>query len=124
MKKVLLLLLCLCVLPAAAQPKHPLIKNCTITKSFGMMRQTWNLWGNVKVVTDPEEYADFDVKAVSKPDLADLYVVRKNTKREAIDCGEWHFVTDGEDANFTIRFVTEWEEFSIRFVDSMPGTVY
>jgi hypothetical protein len=61
---------------------------------------------------------------VSKPNLAAMYVVRKKTKREAIDCGEWHFVTDKEDANFTIRFVTEQEHFTIRFDDEMPGTVY
>ncbi|MDR3287082.1 MAG: hypothetical protein LBT27_06540 [Prevotellaceae bacterium] len=108
-----------------AQSEHPLIKDCAITKNFGMSSETFFLWGHVRVVTDPKEYADFNVKIVSSPALADVYV--KRVTSAPFECGEWHFVTSKKDAppfTVTIRFVTEWEEFTICFVDSNPGSRY
>jgi hypothetical protein len=101
--------------------EHPLIKDCKITKDFGFMKQTWSLYGNVKVVT---EHADFDVKIVPTPGLAAMYV--KKMSSTPTQCGEWRFVDSIEKASFTVRFVpeSEWEHFTICFVKDNPGSRY
>jgi hypothetical protein len=100
--------------------EHPYIKDCRITKRFGMASMTYGLWGKVKIVTDPKEHSDFDVKLC--PNLASLYV--KKVKSDAHQCGEWQFVDDVKEADFSVRFVSEGETFTICFVKDMPGTIY
>jgi hypothetical protein len=121
-KLVCIVLLIFAASAATAQGQHPLISDCSITKDFGMMSETFRLYGNVKVVTDPKEYADFRVKVVKAPGLAAVYV--KKVTEKPLDCGEWRFVESTEKATFTVRFVTEMEHFTIRFVDSNPGSRY
>ncbi|MDR1896550.1 MAG: hypothetical protein LBR10_07160 [Prevotellaceae bacterium] len=104
--------------------QHPLIKDCAITKEYGFMSETFRLYGDVKIVTDPKEHADFRVKLVESPGLAAVYV--KKVAFRPTQCGEWRFTDSAEAAHFTVRFVPEgeWEHFTIRFVDSDPGSPY
>lgn len=102
------------------QPKHPLIKDCKIVKEYGFVSKTFSLYGDVKIITDPKKWADFDVKI--NTGQAALYV--KAVKSEPRRCGEWRFVDSEKDADFTVSFVKESEDFTICFVDSDPGTSY
>ncbi|MDR3350356.1 MAG: hypothetical protein LBN98_01745 [Prevotellaceae bacterium] len=104
---------------AQAQKRHPFIEDCAITKNFGLVSETIRLRGNVRIITDPEEHADFRVKLISAPGLASVYI--KIVSHPA-GCGEWKWVTSGED--FSIRFVDEMELFTIRIVTDMPGCPY
>ncbi|MDR1553971.1 MAG: hypothetical protein LBS69_11010 [Prevotellaceae bacterium] len=107
-----------------AQAKQSMIKDCAITKDFGFMSKTFELWGTVRIVTDPKEHSDFDVRLVKSPGLAAMYI--KITEKPS-KCGEWRFVKNAEDADFSIRFITdkdEWVNFTICFVNSEPGSRY
>ncbi|MDR0726403.1 MAG: hypothetical protein LBF59_10420 [Prevotellaceae bacterium] len=125
MRKLLFILAFIVACNAAfAQTEHPLIKDCSITKNFGFMSETFFLWGTVRIITDPKEHVDFHVKIVPSPALADMYI--KPVKSGTFECGEWRFVS-AENAppfTFTVRFVKEMEEFTICFVDSDPGSRY
>jgi hypothetical protein len=88
------------------------IQDCEITQNFGMMSQTFTMCGSVRVVTDPKEYVDFEVKVVKGNEPADLHV--KVVKRTPYECGEWRWVNSNE--SFTIRFVDKWPSFTIKFV--------
>jgi hypothetical protein len=90
------------------------IQDCEITKNFGMMSQTFTLHGGVRVVTDPKEYVDFEVKVVKENEPADLRV--KIVKGNTSECGEWRWVNSNE--SFSIRFVDKWPSFTIRYVKS------
>ncbi|MDR2652190.1 MAG: hypothetical protein LBC68_07745 [Prevotellaceae bacterium] len=100
------------------------VVNCRITKEYGFETKTVSLFGNVKVVTDPNEYAEFKVRIIKENQCcADLFVKIVNTEPE--QCGEWRFVKSEKDAWITVRFVEEgWEDFTIRFVTSDPGSAY
>jgi hypothetical protein len=123
MKRPLFILLFLCAAgAAAAQAQHPWIKDCAITKEYGFMSETFRLAGNVKLITDPKEHADFNVKVVGSPGGAAMYV-KKVTACPCV-CGEWRFVEAIKDAYFTVRFVKEWEDFTMVFVTEYPGSRY
>ena len=70
------------------------------------------LKGRVKIVTSG---ADFRIKIVES--LSDLRV--KKVNRSAIECGEWQFVSSGED--FTVEFVSTFPNFTIKYVEDSPG---
>lgn len=72
------------------------------------------LYGRVKIV---EYNADFNVRVVKN--MADLNV--KKVKSLPLSCGEWQFIEDGL-PDFTIRIVTYPHDFTIRYVDGLPGT--
>ena len=109
-------------------PDHPLIKDCSITKNYGTVSKTFFLWGTVRIITDPREYADFDVKIVPTPGLAAMYV--QKVTAPPYYCGRWRFVNsqqekdEKEKATFTVRFVDEMEDFTVCFVESEPGSRY
>jgi hypothetical protein len=46
----------------------------------------------------------------------------KIVETKPLECGEWQFVTSGED--FTVRFVEELDDFSITFTDDRGSTNY
>jgi hypothetical protein len=90
-----------------------------------MSSVTYSLWGTIRVVTDPKEDADFRVKVITSPtDAADLYV--KVVKTGPFTCGVWRFVFDktADNINFSVRFVSEDEHFTIKFDDATPGSSY
>lgn len=72
------------------------------------------LWGAV-YVAKPGEKADFKVRVIKqKTEWADLHIAITNnipTRQE-----QWRFVSNKEDANFSIRFVDSNEHFSVRFI--------
>jgi hypothetical protein len=70
-------------------------------------------YGNVFVVTSPTESADIYVKLRNSSEYASwtIYKTTKEPKR----CGEWRFVTDPSKAKFTIKFVDDNEDITIRF---------
>jgi hypothetical protein len=117
-----ILLFTLCAAIGFAQSNHPLIKDCEITQEHGLASTTKSLWGNIKVVTNPKEYAELNVKIVSTPGLADVYVKTVSTPPD--QCGEWRFIKSAKDAWFTVRFVDAGEDFTICFVKSEPGCRY
>ena len=80
------------------------IKNCKF--------KNIELKGRVKVVTSG---ADFRIKVVeTQPDLR-----VKKIDRSPIECGEWQFVSSGED--FTVEFVESFADFTIKYVEVSPG---
>jgi hypothetical protein len=102
------------------QATHPLIKDCKIVKEYGLMSRTISLYGDVKVITDPKRLATFDVKIKKRIATLDVKIVETLPRR----CGEWRFVDNEKDADFTVSFVDELEDFTICFVDDNPGTSY
>ena len=70
------------------------------------------LKGRVKIVTSGAEFRVTIVEQI--PDLR----VRK-VDRSAIECGEWQFVSSGED--FTVEFVSSFADFTIKYVEVSPG---
>jgi hypothetical protein len=107
---------------AFAQRVSP-IKDCSYTKDFGMSSTTYSLWGTIRIVTDPKEHADFNVKILPQAEAADIRVKIVNNPS---GCGEWKLVFSKDTAfiNFTIRFVKKDEHFTIKFVDAIPGSSY
>ena len=103
-----------------AYPPHPLIKDCRIVKEYGFASKVFDLYGDVRIVTDPDEWADFDVKINEV--TAALYVKKVETRPRK--CGEWRFVDSSKHADFTISIVAESEDFTVCFVDSDPGSAY
>jgi hypothetical protein len=116
---IVFILSAISVANSAPTADHPLIKDCKIEKKYGFVSETFELWGNVKIITDPKKFATFDVN-ISK-EYADLYVKLVDNPNS---CGQWRWVDDEKDADFTIRIVDESEDFSICFVDADPGTAY
>jgi hypothetical protein len=114
---IVLLISAICL--SVAQTKGN-IKNCTCSKSHGMVSEGRSLWGNVKIVSDPKEFADFNVY-ICKKYGGDLRVML--VRRPARECGEWRLVSNKEKAFFSVRFVEEPElaDFTIKFVKSNPG---
>jgi hypothetical protein len=100
----------------SAQQTYEPIKDCKITKSYGMMSMTWHLAGDVYLVTDKNESADLYVKVRrGKKEFASLGVTV--VKRPACECGEWRWVKNKEDALFTVKFVDDdFFDFTIKFI--------
>ena len=84
--------------------------------------QTWtswsgnriiSLWGTVYVVK-PGEQADLDVRIVKDYNYSDIdvYITDKIKPEKK----QWRFVSSREDADFSIRFVTKDEHFTVRFI--------
>jgi hypothetical protein len=104
------------------QATHPLIKDCKIVKEYGFVSETFKLYGDVKIITDPKKFATFDVKV--NREAASLYV--RLVEKSPVECGQWRFVDNEKDADFTIFIVEESEDFSICFVGEGEnhGTAY
>jgi hypothetical protein len=117
---IVFILSAISVANSAPTADHPLIKDCKIEKKYGFVSKTFSLYGDVKIITDPKKFATFDVKI--KKGMAALYVqIVKTTPKK---CGQWRWVDDEKDADFTVEFVDESEDFTICFVDDDPGTSY
>jgi hypothetical protein len=121
MKKLIIVLITTFI-AFVANAQHHLIKDCVATLDFGFESKIIYLSGKVKVITDPKEYADFNVKVITSSEFADVYV--KKVKTRPSECGEWQFVESKKDAEFTVRFVDKGEDFDIKFVTSNPGCRY
>jgi hypothetical protein len=122
MKHLLLTVFLLAAGTCFAQSYRP-VKDCKITKSYGMMTRTWRLSGNVKIITDPKEFADLRVKIVDSAASISVKIVTYTPG----ECGEWRWATDknGLQPKFTIRIVDdESYDFTVRFVGpgEMPGS--
>jgi hypothetical protein len=125
MKRLLLIFAGLFVYAATSAPQsYEPIKDCKITKSYGMISMTWRLSGNVYLVTDKNESADLYAKVRRKKgEYASLYV--KEVERVPCRCGEWRWVKDKKDANFTVKFVDDmFFDFTVKFVgkDELSGS--
>lgn len=92
---------------------------CKYTRDYGMETVTFDLWGDVRVVTNPHE-ADILVYLVKDDGAADLVVTWVD---DPYGCGQWHKVDKGElfsvcftdsfrDASITIRYGDARKEYS------------
>ena len=107
MKNLLILLFCLVLLSAFT---------FSATNPIDKKECTYNgipLWGEVKV-SDHKNLADFKIKIDNA--FPDIVVNFDNIPQK---CGEWRLVTYGED--FSVYFVTAFQDFSISISDSFPG---
>jgi len=87
--------------------KNNEVKNCSC--------KGIQLVGKVKEVKFLGE-SDLKVRIVSGYIKSDLKVKKTVFPSK---CGEWNFVTQGED--FKIIFVTQGEDFTIKYVNDFPG---
>ena len=112
MKKFLLVfvfMFTLCIISAQSIK----IDGCNVTRYYASETAEFMAFGNVYVETDPREPVDIHVKVTNDPH-ADMWIYKTTDKPQ--DCGEWRFVTDRSKAKFTIRYVKEHEDCTIRFV--------
>ena len=112
MKKFLFVLLFLFVL-CALNAQRIKIDGCNVTRYYASVTNCFMAFGDVYVETDPKEPVDICVRVInSSPATFSIYT----TTEKPQDCGEWRFVTDRSKAKFTIRYVKEHEDCTIRFV--------
>ena len=114
MKKLLLLFLfCLPLCVSFAQRIK--IDECNVTRYYASVTHHFMAFGSVYVETDPKEPVDICVKVVnSSPATFSIY----KTTDKPQDCGEWRFVNDRSKAKFTIRYVKDHEDCTVRFVQN------
>lgn len=112
MKKFLFVLLFLFVL-CTLNAQRIKIDGCNVTRYYASVTNCFMAFGDVYVETDPKEPVDICVRVInSSPATFSIY----KTTEKPQDCGEWRFVTDRSKAKFTIRYVKEHEDCTIRFV--------
>lgn len=89
------------------------VANCVYTLDKGMVTETFEVWGDVRVTTNPYD-ADVWVYVV-KSSGADLVVSWVDDPQ---GCGQWHKVD--KDENFSVYFTNEEESasFTIRYGDA------
>ncbi|MCQ2351262.1 MAG: hypothetical protein MJ003_04735 [Paludibacteraceae bacterium] len=96
------------------------IKDCSITKEYGTVSETFYLSGDMHIVTDPTEFAEFWVY-ISKPEeYSDITI---SFKEHPVECGEWHITkNDG----FGVRFTSKKEEatFIANFGDTTNSPTF
>ncbi len=106
---VVLFVLSLCV----SYAQYIKIDGCNVTRCYGSLTRYFMAFGNVYVETDPKEPVDIRVRVTTiSPATFSIY----KTDNEPQDCGEWRFVKDRSKAKFTIRYVKDHEDCTIRFV--------
>lgn len=90
------------------------VSNCEYTLNEGMVTRTFEVWGDVRVTTNPYD-ADVWVYVVKGGGGADLVVSWVNDPH---GCGQWHKVDKGED--FSVYFTDEerFASFTIRYGDA------
>ena len=90
------------------------VSNCEYTLNEGMVTRTFEVWGDVRVTTNPYD-ADVWVSVV-KSGAADMVVSWVDKPR---GCGQWHKVDKGED--FSVYFTNEerFASFTIRYGDAV-----
>lgn len=114
MKKLLFIFLFLFSL-LTLNAQHIKIDGCHVTRYYASVTNYFMAFGDVFVETDPKEPVDMDVKITNNPH-ATGWIYKTSDKPQ--DCGEWRFVTDRSKAKFTIRYVKEHEDCTIRFVSN------
>ena len=89
------------------------VSNCEYTLNEGMVTRIFEVWGDVRVTTNPYD-ADVWVYVV-KSGAADMVVSWVDKPR---GCGQWHKVDNGED--FSVYFTDEerFASFTIRYGDA------
>ena len=112
MKKLLFVVL-FCLFLCASFAQNVVIDECKITCDYGFQKETFSAYGNVYVETNPKEPVELEVRVVSNPAIADFSVYK--TSDTPKQCGEWRFVKDRSKADFSIRYVKEWEDCTIVF---------
>ena len=75
--------------------------------------RTKRLWGNVRIVTDPNEHADLRVHIVNHEGLRILNI---SVVEKAVDWDQWHWVYRKGEEDFTIRIVEDYWDISVRIV--------
>lgn len=123
MKKFVFVILQFLAISGFAQvPENPNLNldACAYTWEYGMMTRTENLFGPVRIVTNPNETADLDIFIAPKGDWSDFDVQFVKEKPKHWSCGVWQIVDTGED--FSIKFVdSRWKaNFSISILDKTP----
>ena len=94
------------------------INGCYVTRYWTSdhgSSHSFEAYGDVYVETDPSEPVDLKVKIVHSEREASYNVFK--TVSTPQKCGEWRFTTNKEKATFTIRYVKDWEDCSIFFVN-------
>ena len=89
------------------------IDGCDVTRYYASVTSYFMAFGDVYVETESKEPVDILVKVTTDPS-ASMWIFK--TSDEPQDCGEWRFVKDRSKAKFTIRYVKELEDCTIRFV--------
>lgn len=123
MKKFVFVILQFLAISGFAQvPENPNLNldACAYTWEYGMTSETSNLFGTVRIVTDPKEKADLDLFIAKDGDWGDFEVQFVKEKPKHWSCGVWQIVDKNED--FSIRFVkSRWDaDFSIYILDTPP----
>lgn len=90
------------------------VSGCVYTLDEGMVTRTFEVWGNVRVTTNPYD-ADVWVYVVKGGGGADLVVSWVDNPH---GCGQWHKVDKNED--FSVYFTDEerFASFTIRYGDA------
>ena len=118
-----LVIWCMVVLPmmvvadermCATGPCPNPVAGCVYTLNEGMKTRSFEVWGNVRVVSNPYE-ADVWVYVVKGGGGADLVV---SWVENPHGCGQWHKVEKNED--FSVYFTDEerFASFTIRYGDA------
>ena len=115
MKKFISSLFILFVI-SCAFAQNVVIDECKVTKDYGFQQYTFSVYGDVYVETDPKEPVELEVKIASRHSGADFTIYR--TTDTPKQCGEWRFVNNKSKADFSIRFVNEWEDCTIIFTSN------
>ena len=88
---------------------------CLVTRFYASATSRFMAYGNVYVETDPKEPVDLCVKVVDSPKGATFKVYKTTDTPQS--CGEWRFVNDRSKAKFTIRYVKQYEDCTVFFVN-------
>lgn len=89
---------------------------CHVTRYYASVTSYFYAYGDVYVETDPKEPVELEVKIASRHSGADFTIYR--TTDTPKQCGEWRFVNNKSKADFSIRFVNEWEDCTIIFTSN------
>ena len=92
------------------------LDGCHVTRYYASVTSYFYAYGDVYVETDPKEPVELEVKIASRHSGADFTIYR--TTDTPKQCGEWRFVNNKSKADFSIRFVNEWEDCTIIFTSN------
>ena len=115
MKKLISSLFILFVV-SCAFAQSVVFDGCHVTRYYASVTSYFYAYGDVYVETDPKEPVELEVKIASRHSGADFTIYR--TTDTPKQCGEWRFVNNKSKADFSIRFVNEWEDCTIIFTSN------
>ena len=114
MKKLLFVVL-FCMTLCVSYAQRIKIDGCNVTRYYASETSYFMAFGDVYVETDPKEPVDICVKITTDPH-AYMWIYKTTDKPQ--NCGEWRFVKDRSKAKFTIRYVKEHEDCTVRFIQN------